>query len=171
MGKTSLCSFIYGTRVDYEGKILFDDFDVSRFTIEDWCAVRRKCLAYLPQELELFDELSVIDNVMLKNRLTDFKSEAEIRAMFERLEIDNRANRLAGQLSVGQKQRVALIRALCQPFSFIILDEPVSHLDSHTNRLCADIIIEQSRAQEAGVIFTSVGNPLDVACDFNSLNL
>ena len=86
-------------------------------------------------------------------------------------EIDNRISRPAGKLSVGQKQRVALIRALCQPFSFILLDEPVSHLDARNNELCANMVTDAAAAQQAGVIFTSVGNPLTVNVPFISLAL
>ena len=104
-------------------RISFDTTDIATLGINDWCELRRTSLAYLPQELDIFDELTALDNVLLKNRLTDFHTEGEIRSMFEALEIDNRISRPAGKLSVGQKQRVALIRALCQPFSFILLDE------------------------------------------------
>jgi len=170
-GKTSLCSFIMGVRTDYSGHILFNDTDISTLSVADWCALRRMSLAYLPQELDIFDELTALDNVLLKNRLTDFHTEAEIRTMFEALEIDNRISRPAGKLSVGQKQRVALIRALCQPFDFILLDEPVSHLDARNNELCAAMVLDAAGKQEAGVIFTSVGNPLIVNVPFIPLSL
>lgn len=170
-GKTSLCSFIYGVRRDYQGRILFDATDVRRLNVGDWCDVRRRHIAYLPQELDVFGELSALDNVLLKNRLTDFRTEADIRRMFERLEIDDRISAPAARLSVGQRQRVALVRALCQPFDFILLDEPVSHLDEHNNRLCADLVTEAAASLGAGIIFTSVGNPLDITENLISLTL
>ena len=66
----------------------------------------------------------------------------------------------AGRMSIGQQQRLAIIRALCQPFDFILLDEPVSHLDEENNRIAAEIIAEEARRQGAGIISTSVGNHL-----------
>ena len=71
----------------------------------------------------------------------------------------------ASKLSVGQQQRVALIRSLCQPFDFLLLDEPVSHLDEANNRLAASIILSEARRREAAVIATSVGNPLLIEAD------
>lgn len=171
MGKTSLCSFIFGARTDYEGRILFNDTDVSSYDILQWCEVRRGHLAYLPQELDIFDELTALDNVLLKNRLTDYRTEAEIRQMFHRLEIENRLDFPAGRMSVGQRQRVAVIRAICQPFDFIMLDEPVSHLDEANNRICSEMIVEAAQANEAGVIFTSVGNPLLLPAEVVQLTL
>lgn len=170
-GKTSLCSFIYGVRDDYSGHISFDNIDARSLSVDDWCMLRRRNLAYLPQELELFDSLSAIDNVRLKNRLTGHKSEDEISAMFKRLEISDIVDRPAGRISVGQKQRVAIIRALCQPFDFIILDEPVSHLDTYNNGLCGALIVEEARRQQAGIVFTSVGNPLSTGVPVIPLKL
>ena len=170
-GKTSLCSFIYGVRRDYSGEIRFDGFNIRKLRVAGWCEIRRTHIAYLPQELDVFDELTALENVLLKNRLTGYKSEQEIRAMFERLEIDNRIGYKCGRMSVGQRQRVAFIRALCQPFDFILLDEPVSHLDERNNSICAEILSEEASARRAGVIFTSVGNPLALKGDIITLKL
>ncbi len=65
-------------------------------------------------------------------------------------------------MSVGQQQRVAIIRALCQPFDFLLLDEPVSHLDSRNNSVVASLIEHEAKECGAGVIVTSVGNHLDL---------
>jgi len=170
-GKSSLCAYLYGLRTDYRGRICFDGADISAFGIERWCGLRRSHLAYLPQGLDLFAELSALDNVLLKNRLTDFRTEAEIRSDFERLGVDDRIGVPAGRLSVGQQQRVALIRALCQPFDFVLLDEPVSHLDPANNRLCAELVEERAAGQGAAVVATSVGCPLDLRGSVKILKL
>ena len=159
-GKSSLCAFIYGSRRDYEGRILFDGQDAAALSIDRWCELRRRSLAYLPQEMRLFPELTVMENVMIKNRLTDFRSGDEIRRMLSRLEIEGKADERAGRLSVGQQQRAAIIRALCQPFDFILIDEPVSHLDARNNQAVASLIAEEAGRQGAAVIATSVGNKI-----------
>ena len=104
-GKSSLCAFIYGSRRDYEGRILFDGQDAAALSIDRWCELRRRSLAYLPQEMRLFPELTVMENVMIKNRLTDFRSGDEIRRMLSRLEIEGKAGERAGRLSVGRSGR------------------------------------------------------------------
>lgn len=161
-GKSSLCSFVYGARTDYDGEILFDGEDVRGFSIDRWCALRREALAYLPQEMRLFGELSVMDNIMVKNRLTSFRSESEVMQMLDRLELAHKAGEPAGRLSVGQQQRVAIIRALCQPFDFLLVDEPVSHLDVRNNATVASLIVEEATSRHASVIATSVGNKLSI---------
>ena len=77
--------------------------------------------------------------------------------------IDSRRNYPVGRMSIGQQQRAGIIRAICQPFDFILLDEPVSHLDEENNRKAAEIIMAEAQRQGAGIISTSVGNPLLLA--------
>ena len=159
-GKSSLCSYIYGSRRDYVGRITFDGRDVSEFTIPEWQEIRRTSLAYLPQELSLFPELTAMENIRLKNNLTGHASEAQIEKWLRELGIDSRSDFPVGKMSVGQQQRVGIIRAICQPFDFIMLDEPVSHLDEGNNRIAAEIITAEAIKQGAGIIATSVGNHL-----------
>lgn len=110
--------------------------------------------------MRLFPELTAMENIRIKNRLTDFRTEAEILDMMRRLELEEKVNSPAGLLSVGQQQRVAIIRALCQPFDFLLIDEPVSHLDARNNRTVAQLIEEAAIAANAAVIATSVGNKI-----------
>jgi ABC-type lipoprotein export system ATPase subunit len=159
-GKSSLLSFLYGQRRDYDGEILFDGTDVRTYSLSRWCELRTHSLALLPQEMRMFPELTVLQNLQLKNELTGHKTREQLLTLLDRLGIAGKANDRLGILSIGQQQRVALIRALCQPFDFILLDEPVSHLDRANNLLAAQIVAEEAAAQGAGIISTSVGNPL-----------
>lgn len=159
-GKSSLCSYIYGARVDYHGKLLFNGQDAASFGVGKWQQLRRTNLAYLPQEFALFPELTALQNIELKNSLTNHVDREQIEEWLHVLGIDSRKNYPIGLMSVGQQQRVGIIRALCQPFDFIILDEPVSHLDQGNNLRVAEMIIREARRQDAGIIATSVGNPL-----------
>lgn len=159
-GKSSLCAYIFGARTDYEGKILFNGEDISQFSIDKWQDVRRRNIAYLPQELSLFPELTAWENIQLKNRLTSHASDSQIDQWMEQIGIAFRRDYPCGRMSIGQQQRVAIIRSLCQPFDFILLDEPVSHLDEENNRIAARMISEEAARQGAAIVSTSVGNPL-----------
>lgn len=159
-GKSSLLSFIYGNRSDYSGNIFFDDNNIRTLNIQQWCDIRRYRIALLPQEMRLFPELSVMENIQLKNSLTNHKTKAEIGKMLELLGVDDKKEALVGKLSIGQQQRVAIVRTLCQPFDFLFLDEPVSHLDEKNNRIVAGLVEKEAAKYDAGVITTSVGNHL-----------
>lgn len=159
-GKSSLLSFIFGNRTDYKGEILFDGEDIRTFSVEQWCKIRTCTISLLPQDMGLFPELTVAQNIDLKNNRTNHKSKEQITDMLDRVGIADKYNVLVGRLSIGQMQRVALIRSVCQPFDFIFLDEPVSHLDARNNKIIADIIMEEANQQGAGIVATSVGNHL-----------
>lgn len=164
-GKSSLISYIYGRRTDYSGTVSFDSSDIRSLSVARWCELRRRSLAWLPQEMALFDEISSFENVRLKNSLTGFRTNGWIKEAFCRLEIDSCLDSEARYLSVGQQQRVAIIRTLCQPMDFLLLDEPVSHLDARANTLVTRLVEETLRVTGAGLIVTSVGNHLSVEYD------
>lgn len=161
-GKSSLCSYVYGYRNDYQGIIGFDGKNIRNLKVSDWVEIRRTSLSMLFQELRLFAELTAWENVQIKNSLTGFKQKKEIKQWFEALGIADKWDIPLGKLSFGQQQRVALIRALCQPFDFIFLDEPVSHLDDENGRIMAAILTEEADKQGAGVVVTSIGKHLEL---------
>ena len=114
------------------------------------------------QDLRIFTELTAFENVQLKNNLTGYKKKKEILRFFEQLGIADKTNAKAGKLSFGQQQRVAFIRALCQPFDFLFLDEPISHLDDDNSRIIGELIIAEAEKQGAGVIATSIGKHIEL---------
>ena len=164
-GKSSLCSYLYGYRGDYEGIITFDGKNIRSLNTAGWTALRRRSLSLLFQELRLFPELTALENVLLKNRLSGYKSRQEILTLFEAAGIADKVNEKTGILSFGQQQRVAFIRCLCQPFDFILLDEPVSHLDENNARVLARLLEEEAGRQGAGILVTSIGKALPLSYD------
>lgn len=165
-GKSSLCSYIYGYRNDYQGIINFDTRNIRSLSVAEWVEVRRRSLSLLFQELRLFPELTALENVLLKNQLTGHKQKKEILALFQATGLADKINEKAGHLSFGQQQRVAFIRSLCQPFDFILLDEPVSHLDDDNNNLLSHLLQEEANRQGAGIIVTSIGRHIEMEYDF-----
>ena len=161
-GKSSLCSYIYGYRNDYQGIICFDRNNIRQLGINDWVNIRKSSLSMLFQELRLFPELTALENVLLKNSLTGFRKKKDIRDLFFELGIADKMNIVVGKLSFGQQQRVALIRALCQPFDFLFLDEPVSHLDEVNAKNMARVLTEEAMKLGAGIIVTSIGKRLEL---------
>ena len=166
-GKSSLCSFIYGYRKDYQGLISFDLLDVRNFSVARWVEIRQRTIGMLFQELRLFPELTAGENVFLKNKLTGYRSEKQIKAWFEELGIADKWNQPIGKMSFGQQQRVAFVRMLCQPADFYFLDEPVSHLDGVNGSIMAKILTETTAKEGSGVIVTSIGQRLEL--DYTSI--
>ncbi|MBQ7421894.1 MAG: ATP-binding cassette domain-containing protein [Prevotella sp.] len=164
-GKSTFCSYIIGYRHDYSGQVLFDGADTLLYKVKDWMHVRQRHVSYLFQELRLFPELTAYENVEIKNKLTAWKNRKQIEEWFERLGIADKLNAKVGRMSFGQQQRVAMIRALVQPFDFLLADEPVSHLDDANASVMGEIMMEEARGQEAGVIITSIGKHIPLPYD------
>lgn len=164
-GKSSLCSYIIGYRKDYLGTIRFDGKDIRTYRVSDWTSLRQHNLSLLFQELRLFPELTAMENVQIKNGLTNHKNRQEIEAWFQRLGIADKMDAKVGRMSFGQQQRVAMIRALVQPFDFLLVDEPISHLDDANGAIMGEIMMEEARKQGAGVIVTSIGKHISLPYD------
>ncbi|CAN5793892.1 ATP-binding cassette domain-containing protein [soil metagenome] len=156
-GKTTLINIIYGTRQDYEGVVLMDGKDIKSFSLDHWSMLRQEFLSAVFQDLRLFPQLTALENIRVKNNLKSTLKEREILSMAEELDVVHRMNQRCGTLSLGQQQRIAIIRSLAQPFRLILLDEPFSHLDE-VNAKKACIMIENARLKnEAGLLLTSLG--------------
>ena len=161
-GKSTFCSYILGYRHDYSGSILFDNDVTADYKVAQWVEMRKRHISHLFQELRLFPELTAMENVEIKNKMTGFKSREQILQWFDRLGIADKVDAKIGRMSFGQQQRVAMMRALCQPFDFILADEPISHLDDTNSRIMGDIMMTEAKAQGAGVIVTSIGKHMDL---------
>ncbi|MEM1119294.1 MAG: ATP-binding cassette domain-containing protein, partial [Bacteroidota bacterium] len=85
------------------------------------------------------------------------KTEAEIKAMAAQLGVDHLLQQNCGTLSYGQRQRIAIIRALCQPFDFLFLDEPFSHLDALNTEAAFRLIQTVCTEQQTGFVLVSLG--------------
>lgn len=164
-GKSTFCSYIVGYRHDYDGRVLFDGNDTAAYSIAQWTEIRQKHISHLFQELRLFPELTAWENVKIKNDLTGIQTDTRLKEWFAMLGIADKTDSVVGRMSFGQQQRVAMIRALAQPFDFLIVDEPISHLDDANAAIMASIMMTEAKRQGAGVIVTSIGKHMKLDYD------
>lgn len=157
-GKSTFVSSVYGIRKDYTGTIAIDGKSIQLLSIHEWIELRRTRLSAVFQDLQLFPELTVWENLILKNQLTNHKSEAEIEVMLNTLGIGDKKHQMCKNLSLGQQQRVAIIRALLQPFELLLLDEPFSHLDEVNATIALNLISRETDQNKGGFILTSLGS-------------
>jgi ABC-type lipoprotein export system ATPase subunit len=156
-------------RNDYEGDIFVANKEVKQHSIDDWAAIRQKKMAIVFQDLRLFLHLTARENILLKSQLTsDEKRDPSVASSLamtndlenwsKRLGIAEYMDKTCATLSYGQRQRVAIVRALAQPFDYLLLDEPFSHLDKDNILIATEIIKEACAAQNAGLILVSLGD-------------
>ncbi|MAB50004.1 MAG: methionine ABC transporter ATP-binding protein [Flavobacteriaceae bacterium] len=151
-GKSSVLNFIYGSNFNYTGEVSYSIEETSIFNL------RKTEISYVFQDFKLFPSLTLFENIQLKNKLTHYKSTEQIDALIEKMQLTHRRDSLVGTLSLGQRQRAAVIRALCQPFSFLLLDEPFSHLDNSNIKIIVEILNKELEERQAAVIITALDN-------------
>jgi putative ABC transport system ATP-binding protein len=155
-GKTSLIHFLYGLRNSYTGEIRYDGQPIRNFTADDFAEWRQRYLSVVFQDLRVFPEHSVWQNIDVKRQLAPFHPNSQIERMAERLGIADKLKRICKTCSYGEQQRIAIIRALQQPFDYLLLDEPFSHLDEHNRHKAMELIEEEARARNASIILADL---------------
>jgi ABC-type lipoprotein export system ATPase subunit len=156
-GKSTFTFTSIGLRKDYEGKIFYDGRDIKEFKPTDWTSLRQNHLSVVFQDLQLFPGLTVAENLQLKNSLTNVYTDQELQDKLSHVGIGEKWSQQCGLLSMGQQQRVAIVRALTQPFDWLIMDEPFSHLDKENADKCLQLIVDRCNELGAGFVLTSLG--------------
>ena len=157
-GKTTFTHTLAGIRKDFDGDILFDNQSLKTISPEEWAILRKEKISFVFQDLQLFPKLTVAENLRLKNSLTNTYNDDQLKHFLSELDILDKWEVKSELLSMGQQQRVAIIRALTQPFDWLIMDEPFSHLDEVNTQKCLKLIDNRASELGAGFILTTLGD-------------
>jgi putative ABC transport system ATP-binding protein len=152
-GKTTLTHLLYKVRTDFKGGIQYDNLELQSCSDDSLADLRRNNLSIVFQDLRLFPDLSARENIEIKRLLTpNFSAPELIEEMAKQLGIVAILDQKIRFCSFGEQQRVAIIRALMQPFRWLILDEPFSHLDQQNILQAATLIKAACEHRNAGLI-------------------
>jgi ABC-type lipoprotein export system ATPase subunit len=155
-GKTSLISFLYGMRNDYTGTISYDSHKIPQSSPENLSRYRKDHISIVFQDLRLFPNQTVQENLEIKRQLNPYHPVAKISEMADRLGMGTKLHSSCSTCSYGEQQRVAIIRSLLQPFDILLLDEPFSHLDNSNAEKAMQLMLEESRLRNATIIFADL---------------
>lgn len=155
-GKSTLIHYLYGIRKDYSGTILLGETALHSMSVDQWAHLRKNTLSIVFQDLRLFNQLTAYENILLKFQLHTDLSLDSIQYWINLFELSHCIQRPLHTLSYGQQQRIAIIRAMVQPYKWLLLDEPFSHIDSAMTKIIANAIMERNQSLGAGMIITSL---------------
>jgi putative ABC transport system ATP-binding protein len=155
-GKTSLIHFIYGLRKDYSGEIIFNGKNMKGLSREETAGTRKNELSVVFQDMRLFPEQTVRQNLEIKRQLNPFYEKGKLEEMCRRLGISEKMDVLCKTCSYGEQQRVSIIRAMLQPYTLLLLDEPFSHLDDNNAKKAMELMEEESRLRGATILFADL---------------
>jgi putative ABC transport system ATP-binding protein len=156
-GKTTLIHILYKLRNDYEGQVFWNNNNLKDITGNDLAILRQQNISIIFQDLRLFPQLTARENIELKRVLQKPVYESgTIDEMAEKLGVAHVLNQKAGICSYGEQQRIAIIRALMQPFNWLLMDEPFSHLDQKNIGIASALIAEECIQRKAGIFLTDL---------------
>jgi ABC-type lipoprotein export system ATPase subunit len=155
-GKTTFIQALYGLRNDFEGTVTLDNEQIKLESEELIASIRSQKISIVFQDLRLFPQLTALENIEIKKQLSFFDNSACVEEMFNNLGIAAKQQQLAGTCSFGEQQRIAIVRALQQPFNFILLDEPFSHLDDDNAKKALHLIEAEAAKRNAAIILVDL---------------
>lgn len=165
-GKSTLLSLIGGVIQPERGSVRVLGTELGRLSSAERDRFRADHMGFVFQLFNLIPYLSALENILLPCRFAPRRRAAarwaggtpheEARRLATHLELDQTLlQRPALELSVGQQQRVAVVRALIGRPRLIVADEPTSALDAHRQRSFLDLLLRECAAAEAAVLFVS----------------
>ena len=167
-GKTTLLNIIGGLESIDSGTYLFDNIDVSKMNEKQLLKFRRKNISFVFQNFSLINEYSVEDNILLplgyKLGFKTKKSKTKVDDLLNKLEIPYVKKQKIETLSGGEKQRIAIARALISNTSIILADEPTGALDEKTGKLIINLF-KKLRQEGKTIIIVTHDEDIAKECD------
>ena len=154
-GKSTLLSILGGFLAPDGGRVVWDGKEIGTLSEKELSALRCDKMGFVFQSYQLIPTLNVNDNLLLPTVLGKKLSEQTkkyVWELIEELEIAPLLKKFPHQLSGGQCQRVAIIRALAYSPSVLILDEPTGALDSRMEKKVMDLLSRINREKKTTVV-------------------
>lgn len=115
-------------------------------------ALRRTHIGFVFQRFNLLGVLSAADNVAVSLRIRGLKAGERVAQLFEALGVSHVANRKPSQMSIGEQQRVAVVRALAHRPSLLLADEPTGNLDSDSSAALLELFRTINRQENQTIL-------------------
>ena len=153
-GKSTLLNLVAGLDEPTTGSVAVCGTDLGRLGEARLARFRRDHIGVVFQFFHLLPNLTVLENVLIPAQLRGNGSTVHARALLERLEIEDAANRYPARLSGGQQQRVAIARALINRPTLLLADEPTGALDTRSGEQVMDLLTQLHREGQTVVLVT-----------------
>ncbi|MFH1767926.1 MAG: ABC transporter ATP-binding protein [Candidatus Omnitrophota bacterium] len=157
-GKSTLLHIIGGLDFMSKGKVLFDGKDLFRRGEINLYLWRNRTIGFVFQFYHLIEELSVLENVALPSFLTKARRKTSLKQaqkLLEYLGIESKKGQRPSQLSGGEKQKVAIARALINDARIIFCDEPTGNLDKDSQNVVMELLLSLNREKKKTLIIVT----------------
>jgi putative ABC transport system ATP-binding protein len=166
-GKTTLLTLISALTRPDSGAVIVDGQDISALSDAEQSRYRLRDLGFVDQTFDLLPGGNVVQNAAMKLWLLEHARNAELRIqpLLLRLGLGERLNHRTDQLSMGERQRVMIARALSTEPKLVLADEPTGNLDTRRGREVLELFSEICREQGTAVLLVTHDSQATMVAD------
>jgi putative ABC transport system ATP-binding protein len=165
-GKTTLLTLLSGLDQPTSGRVIVDRRDITDASEEELAPLRNRTIGFVFQSFHLVPSMTAMENVMFPAELKgDPEARGRAADLLARVGLSARADNLPSQLSGGEKQRIALCRALINRPKLLFADEPTGNLDSENGRTVLGQLIDLKNDHGATLVLVTHNPELARAAD------
>jgi putative ABC transport system ATP-binding protein len=155
-GKSTLLSILSGLDQPTRGRVRIDGTDITDWSEDQLAPVRNKVFGFVFQSFHLVPSLNALENIAFPAELSgDPQARARSQALLARVGLGGRATNFPHQLSGGEKQRVAICRALINQPKIIFADEPTGNLDSANGAGILQVLVELHQERRTTLVLVT----------------
>jgi ABC-type lipoprotein export system ATPase subunit len=155
-GKTTLLHILAGLRAPTQGSVFYDETDIYQLGSTQRDQFRGKNIGLVFQTAEFVNALSVLENLMLPLFLNhEFQDEHKAKHLLEKVGLFHKINKKPFELSIGEQQRISIIRSVIQSPKLIFADEPTSALDDKNAHHVIELLLEISQENNSSLLIVT----------------
>jgi ABC-type lipoprotein export system ATPase subunit len=164
-GKSTLLNIIGALDRPTAGRVLFDGKDLGKLDEPELARIRNREIGFVFQLHHLLPQCTVLENVLVptlvdKNLVSKKEVQERAIALLNRLGLKDWLLHRPGELSAGQRQRVAVVRALINGPKLLLADEPTGSLDKDASKNIAELLVELNRSEAVTLIVVTHSDKL-----------
>lgn len=160
-GKTTLMYTLAGLEQPQQGSVHIKGVDIYALSLRRRAFFRNETMGFIFQNYMLMPELTALENASLATAIAGTEATERVIALMERVGLADRLHHLPNELSGGEQQRVAIVRALAHDPAIIFADEPTGNLDSRNGAQILDLLF--GLAEEGGKTLVIVTHDAQIA--------
>lgn len=165
-GKTTLLTLLSGLDQPSSGQVILDNRDITQASEDELAPMRNHMIGFVFQSFHLVPSMTALENIMFPAELKgDPFAGSRARELLDRVGMKDRADNLPSQLSGGEKQRVALCRAMINQPKLLFADEPTGNLDSENGMSILKQLIDLKTERGATLVLVTHNPAISDAAD------
>ena len=169
IGKTTLLSILCGLQKPTNGSIIYNDIDLYNLAENEVDNFRGKNLGIVFQNFNLINSFTVKQNLEIASNAIGTKSSDQYFNLLDRVGLADKSHIRVANLSIGEKQRLAVARAFVGEPQWIFCDEPTSSLDDKNANIIANLIKEESSRCKASLVLITHDSRIQTLINFSKI--